>query len=209
MIKQRNKDEQGEIMLESMVVLLITMFVLIFLISLGFLYYQQWMVQTTAEDAANKIAQTYAFTNTDPIIGYTDVKNICGRKLYRYTVSKDSMESGNKKRAKEYAVYRLSKGSLADRKGDPEVKVEIVKDNLARRHITVELSCNYEIFLGGALEFFGVKKVQTFRGYGQAECMDLIDYVNTTDYFANVSSLKWTGSKLLKAINSVIKIFER
>lgn len=208
-MKQMKRDEQGEIMLESMLALLVTLFVLFFLISLGFLYYQQWMVQTAAEDAANKIAETYSCTATDPIIGYTDVRRICDRKLYRYMANKESIKNKNKKMARQFAVYRLKKGSLARQKAEPDIKVEVKDDNLARRHITVEITCRYEIFLGDFLEIFQIKKTRMFKGYGQAECLDLIDYVNTTDYFEQMASLKWTGSKIVEMINSVIKLFER
>ena len=51
----RNKNEDGEIMIESMLVLLPTMFVMVFLIALGFLMYQQWNVQFVADSIASRL----------------------------------------------------------------------------------------------------------------------------------------------------------
>ena len=58
LVKKKNC-EQGEIMIEGMIVMVITMFILIWILGLGFLYYQRYVTTIVTNDAAVKIASTY------------------------------------------------------------------------------------------------------------------------------------------------------
>ena len=53
------RDENGEVMLESTLVMMFTLFILIAMISVGFLFYQQVMISTVASDIATDIASSY------------------------------------------------------------------------------------------------------------------------------------------------------
>ena len=50
------KREQGAIMLEGMIVMTITLFALIWILGLGFVYYQRYVTTIVTNDAAAKIA---------------------------------------------------------------------------------------------------------------------------------------------------------
>ena len=71
--KRGLRDERGALMLDGMIAMTVTILMLVFLMSFGFLLYQQWMVSNIANDTATRIAQSYAYPNTDPVIGYVNV----------------------------------------------------------------------------------------------------------------------------------------
>ena len=48
--------ERGAIMLEGMIVTVITLFVLIWILGLGFVYYQRYLTTVVTNDAAAKVA---------------------------------------------------------------------------------------------------------------------------------------------------------
>ena len=50
-------EERGSLMLDGMIAMLITIMVLVFLMSIGFLFYQQWTVSMVANDTAARLAQ--------------------------------------------------------------------------------------------------------------------------------------------------------
>ena len=52
--------ESGEVMIEGMIVLLITMIMLVWLLALGFIYYERYILTAVTNDAACKIADTYS-----------------------------------------------------------------------------------------------------------------------------------------------------
>ena len=62
--------EDGMEAIEGLLVITLTLFVLFFIWGYGFLLFQQFVVIRAADETANKIAQTYAYAETDPITGY-------------------------------------------------------------------------------------------------------------------------------------------
>ena len=53
------RKEDGEIMLEGMIVVILTLFILIWILAVGFIYYQRYITNIVVNDAAVKIAYTY------------------------------------------------------------------------------------------------------------------------------------------------------
>ena len=60
-IRRLRKERSGEIMIEALLVFIPTMFVVVFLIALGFVYYQQWNVQYVADAVAEQVALSYGY----------------------------------------------------------------------------------------------------------------------------------------------------
>ena len=197
------RDESGSLMLDGMIAMLITIMLLVFLMSLGFLFYQQWMVSNIANDTATRIAQSYVYPNTDPVIGYVNVDLMDNVSLFRY-LGDDLEDKGEK-----YAAWSLGISSLAYPVSDPEIEVDVVSDSLARRHVEVTVRAEYEIPLGGALQYFGLDKTMTYEATGYAVCMDLLDYINTVDTIKVLSEDTISGSKFMNATDSFLGMIDK
>ena len=111
------RDESGSLMLDGMIAMLITIMLLVFLMSIGFLFYQQWMVSNIANDTATRIAQSYVYPNTDPVIGYVNVDLMDNVSLFRYLG--DDLERENEDKGEKYAAWSLGISSLAYPVSDP------------------------------------------------------------------------------------------
>jgi len=69
MLSSWRRAKDGALAIEGIIILTILIFFLVFLMGFGFLFYQQWLVVNTANDTAYRIAQSYAYPNTDPVMG--------------------------------------------------------------------------------------------------------------------------------------------
>ena len=195
--------EDGALMLNGMIAMLATILIMVFLMSLGFLFYQQWIVSNVANDTAARVAQSYAYPNTDPVIGYIDVELMDHVPLFRYMG--DELEAENVEKAENYGAWALELSSLAYPVSPPEIRAEVFSDSLARRHIEVTVRAEYEMPLGGALEFFGMDGTIEYEATGYGVCMDLMDYIYTVDTVKTLSE-DTISSKFLGAADSFLSM---
>ncbi len=196
-------DSSGMMVVEAMIILLITITVLVFLMGIGFLFYQQWNVYLIANDAATRIAQNYPYTGTDPVMGYLDSDILSAVSPYRYMFSSKELAADNADKGEKYVRWNLSKTSLCKAVSDPVVSVTTEYDSLARRHVEVTIEAEYEIPLGGALEYFGLPGTVTFSATGRAVCIDLMNYVSTVNTMKTMTDAT-LGSKYASALNAIL-----
>ena len=64
-VRRGARREDGEIMLESLIVFIIVIFMLFFVLAAFMLLLNRWNMQTAANDAAFRFAQTYKLTKSD------------------------------------------------------------------------------------------------------------------------------------------------
>lgn len=203
-----NRSESGEVMLEGMIVMVITMIMLIFLLGLGFIYYQRYVVTSITNDAAIKIADTYAYPMSDLVIGYVEPDEFTSRNLYRAILTRiggDSMHDNNEAKITAYIERQLEKTNFSGVIKDVQVTMEVVTDSTLRSHIEVETVCEFNTPFGFALEFLGLNRTFTYKTYGRADCTDKMEYISTSDYFYRVLSASDVKSKTLKMANSITK----
>ena len=200
-------EESGSLMLDGMIVMLLTIITLVSLMSFGFLQFQQWAVCSIANDTATRIAQSYAYPNADPVIGYINVDMIDAVPLWRYGKSNGLAEE-NSRKGQKYAAWSLNKSSLAYPVSDPVIQVTTVPNALSRRHVEVRVEAEYEIPFGGALSVFGLEDTVTFGATGVAECVDILNYVNSVDAYKSLTELPY-GSKVIKTINKVGEMVQK
>lgn len=204
----RNKNEDGEIMIESMLVLLPTMFVMVFLIALGFLMYQQWNVQFVADSIASRLSVVYSYSNADMKSGVTTVDDIEGRGMYRYLFSwKDQTEAAAEAKGKEYGEMLLNLTNFASVDNE-NISVITVDDGIGRRHIVVEVSGDYKIPFGAGLEVFGMSSTRHIEASSAAECVDITDYFAAVTLAENAEKMLLGDSKILGAIDSILSLIK-
>lgn len=198
------RDDSGEVMVEGMIILLLTMITLVWLLALGFLYYQRYILTAITNDAACKVADTYSYPSSDIVIGYTQPSEFTHRDLYR-TFSNDSFEETFKERAKTYIIYRLKKTNLLNTidAENVEVDAELVLDSGLRRHIEVKTTCQFNTPFGFVMPLFGMDSKFTYSTMGRADCTDKMEYIAVSDFYYRVLSASDVKSKALKMVNSI------
>lgn len=173
--------ERGAIMLEGMIVTVITLFVLIWILGLGFVYYQRYLTTVVTNDAVAKVASTYNNPDSDIIMGYVSTEALSGRNLYRRFAS-DGLQSVNEQRAGAYVRYILNRANFTGVVDSVDVELKLVMDSTLRRHTELTTTCVYNTPFGEGLEMFGMDGVHTYQVKACADCTDYADYVSTVDY---------------------------
>lgn len=202
--KQKCKDEKGEVMLESTIIFLLTMFILIAMISVGFLFYQKAMLNTIATEMATKVGNDYKLALGED--GETELENI---KLYRTTFALSSMEAMHKENIETVLPERVELTSLGF--GDEEPKVEnfdISVDNVGRMHVEITISMECKILFGGALEYFGIlDDTPKLTSTARAECLDVTAYCGHVQFLDYVErKVNDDGGAISDIMNSVVDI---
>ena len=195
------REDRGAMAVEGIIIMTMLIFFLVFLMSFGFLLYQQWAVVYAANDAATRTAQSYAYPNTDPVMGFINSSMKASLSPYRYLSS--NLKEGNVHKAEAYARWSLERGSLATAVDEPEIVVETVYDGFAQRHVVVDITATYEIPFGLALEFFGMDSTVTYHATGRAACMDVSDYIYSVNAAKSLAD-QTLGSKVAGAVNKVL-----
>lgn len=175
------RQERGEVMLESMIVMLVTMFVLLWLMALGFVYYQRYVTTVVTNDAAVKIASTYNNVSSDIVMGYVNTEALSGRDLYR-RFSSGNLESTNEDRAQAYIRYILDQANFVGVVEEVDVELKLELDSTLRRHVELTTTCTYNTPLGQVMEFLGMNRQDTYQVKACADCTDYADYISTVDY---------------------------
>lgn len=214
-IKSRINSERGEIMIEGMLVMVITMFILIWILGLGFLYYQRYVTTVVTNDAAVKIASTYNNPTSDIIMGYVTTKDISNRDLYRgFTVGSNSsdLHTVNEDRAKSYVKYVLDNANFAGTVKEVDVELKIVSDSAVRRHIELTTVCEYNTPFGEIFEMFGMGRTAKYTVTSCSDYSDMADFVSTVNFGKALSDgrlLENTGfvESVVKFLNTLVEVY--
>lgn len=215
-VKKRTiQEEKGAVMLEGMLVMVITMIVLVWLMALGFVYYQRYTTTVVTNDAAVKIAATYNNPTSDIIMGYVTTEDISGRPLYRGFGGDSNLSAVNKERAAEYIRYMLNRTNFAGVLENVDVEMELVQDSYVRKHVELTVTCTYHTPFGMALEFFGMDGRRTYSVTACSDCTDVAEYYSTV-HFANTlmdGSYLDDGSgivhSIIELLNSLVSTYNQ
>ncbi len=199
------ENEKGEVMLEGMIIITITIFVLIWILAIGFVYYQKYLVTAITNDATVKIAATYNKPDSDLMMGYMTSEQLTERDLYR-GFNNNSLANVNKSKAEAYVKYCLNRTNFSGTISDVKVDMKLVHDSTHRKHVEITTICEFNTPFGSALKYFGMNSKTKYRATGRADCTDIIDYISTIDFeVKNLSDDN--GGKIIKTLNSLIRIF--
>ena len=205
-LKNIFSDDNAEIMLESTIVMIITLFVLIAMISVGFLFYQQAMINTVASDVAVEIASNYKMTDSDIGSESSSYKKI---KLYRTSFAVTGMINLHKARAEKYRPERVKLTSLGIYDKEPWVDdFDICIDNVGRLHVEVTVKMECSILFDGALKYFGIiDSMPAFSATGRAECLDVTAYASHVQFLEYISNkISESGGNISSILDNIIKI---
>ena len=196
-IHERLRGEEAEIMLESTLIMVIVMFVLIAMISVGFLFYQQSIISTVATDLAEDIGANYK------LIGQGDSAAI---NLYRTSISLGSAKEYHRQRAVDKCKERLKISSFGINANEPAVDVNIVVDNIGRLHSEVTVSLECSVLFDGALKYFHIiDSTPVFSATARSECLDVTSYAGQVQ-FMNYITEKGKESNILNIVTQTVRI---
>lgn len=206
------ESERGEVMLEGMIVVIMTTFMLLWILAIGFVYYQKYLVTIITNDTAEKIAAYYNNSEeSDIVIGYISVDMLLDRKLYR-AGQNDTQKEINQRKVENYVKYMLSKYNFANviENYDEDIIVTLnyYKDSFFRSHVEVVVECRLNTPFGFALEYEGMNGKITYRTSARADCTDIIDYYSLSQTVANTGSNITDKSKVLSFLNALKDVFE-
>lgn len=205
-MKKYMTKESGELMLEGMIVMIITMLMLVWILGVGFLYYQKYTVRIVTNDVAKKLAATYDTPSCDIIMGYISQEDLV---RFETELPGDDATRVNKLRAESYVNYILDRANLYGTVKEAKVTVIPTKDALNRSHIQITTECTFNTPFGQGLDFFGMSGEVTYVVTAYADSTSLKNHiaaVSLADMLTDGTFLSGTGliEKVVKMVNSLI-----
>lgn len=202
-MRKHTRRESGEVMLEGTIVMVVTLLMLVWILGVGFLYYQKYVVRIATNDVANKIATSYDAPSSDIVMGYISAKDFDKKTIY----NSSEMDTVNQARTESYVNYILEKANLYGTVEDTVIQLEHSKDALGRSHITVTTECTFNTPFGAGLEIFGMSAKRTYTVTAYADSTSLTDYISTVSIADAITSgavIKIPGfvDSTIKMINS-------
>lgn len=215
LFKDKENNDRGEIMIEGMIVMVITMFILVWILGLGFLYYQRYVTTVVTNDAVVKIASTYNNPTSDIIMGYVTTEDVSNRDLYRgFTVGSNSsdLHTVNEDRAESYVEYILDSANFAGTVKNVDVDLKMVPDSTVRRHIELTTICEYNTPFGEIFEMFGMGRTAKYTVTASADYSDMADFVSTVNFGKALSDgrlLQNTGfvNSVVRFLNKLVEVY--
>lgn len=208
--KKAENGTRGAVMLESLIVYPVTIFLLFFILAIFCVLFQRWNIQTIANEAVARMAQTYRLDEGNESTGYVTEDQLNDVAIYRYVSNKRSatMKLDVTEKIADYAGWRLTATTFAKSIEEPNASVEVREDSLGRRHLELTLKGEYAIPFGEALAFFGYDSTIKYETKAYAECVDIIDYINFVDYVKQQTSQSRFDSKVLGLIDAAFGLFD-
>lgn len=192
-ITEKIQEERGEIMLESSFILVSVIILLLVLLSISFMFYQQSMMSSAANEMAADIAKNYKFDDLDIGSDSLTLDDVHGTKMFRMSFGMNSLKNVHENRAEDYANWRIPFTSLGLNPQNINVDCEITRSGIGRVYVKVTVSQKTDFFLSGILDMAGVAdKSSLFSATAYAECVDLMGYtsmVNFAEYASNKLSI--------------------
>ncbi len=214
--KSFKNNSNGEIMIESTIVMFVVTIVLLFLIALGFLIYQQTMLYSVAAETATAISRDYKFINDSnrTLEDSTVIPESSLEKVNKYRLSFKLLSSKNKKtrqdKANAYIKDRVALTSLSSENDTLKVeKVETYPDAIGRFHVYVEISMDSTLPFDKIFEYVGTFDEDPTKIYASAsaECLDITAYAGQVKFF-NYATDKINNSAVGGIANSFIDAYE-
>lgn len=200
-------------MVESTFVVTMTLALLIWLLGIGFLYYQRYTAVVAVNDAAVKVAHSYGNPDSDIVTGYTTTEFLRTRKRYRSFIQED-IRLDNEERATQYIRYRLRKTNLRKTVGEVTAHLECVPDSIYRSHVELTAVCQLKTPFGIGLEAFGMQGVRTYTLTASADCTDMADYISSVTFSnalasGDLVSLGSFGDAIVELINTLFDVGQK
>ena len=202
----KKDSESGNVIIEASIVMTIAVVMVAVLINLGFMTYQQSLLDSVAKEAATNVANVYTGAYRDPMYGYIDASEFYKTELYRYIENffNSSLDDAAGRKAEWYALYRLKSAQIVEFQAvDVNAWVEQKPGTVLQHQVVVTITAKFEMPLTA---IFGGDHRATYVATGRADCLDLLDYFNTVGMLNDAILGKLDD--FMKSFNKIVKIFD-
>lgn len=205
--KKRNNKlsiETGEIVIESTIIMVVTIFLVFLLMNMAVAVYNQQLVTTTASRAASDIAAVYGNSAKDPFYGFMDDDDFENNSPYRYLLF-SNLQDKNREKAKWYACYYLDKETLGNKPTDLYSGITITTgyNSLWQRSINVRVIEEYSMFFLNPLAIFEIDPKYNAAAEASAVCIDPIHDMNLSKMYDEFYDIFMKSNKVTKIANAV------
>lgn len=180
------KEEGGEVMLEASIILVAILILLMALLSITFMFYEQAVMTSIATEIASDVAKNVKFSNLEIGTSTITPSDYDDTQMFRTNFGQFSLQDDKEALAKTYARERMRLASFGMNSGTLEVECNLKVSGIGRMYAVVTVSRPTEFFLSGVLDLLGITDTKTmFSVTAYAECTDLMGYsamVNFADY---------------------------
>lgn len=213
--RNREKGEDGMVMIEAVYVVVITIMVIFFAFNLAAVYHNRIVLTSAANEAAGSIGNSFGGADKDPFYAYMAPEDFKTLNPYRYFPVLNDWNSRYNKRAKEkaraYAAYLVYESEFStDReigKLVDDVTVKRDQNGLGMQVIHVTVKRTYPVFIMNPVSFFGLDPKYEAEAAGTAVCYDVIYQMNAAAFVDELQK-KAEEITVVKALDSVIGIIE-
>jgi hypothetical protein len=205
----KDASERGSLTIETAIIFSTIFFMLIALIYITLLMYQQSYIQSLASKAAQRGAAVYSNSNKDMYIGGIYTKDIQDRDPYSSLFNLDS-EIKNE-RVGSYIKSQINVFSLLKSK-QPQISVESYNFVLYQKIIVI-VAEEYELPVGNLLKTFGLSSTFPLTARAEAIVNNPAEFIRNTDFITETASeflvkteadSKKSGSDVKSTISNIL-----
>lgn len=210
------KEQKGAYTIETAIVFTVAFSIIMFLISMTFIMYEQVRLNSIAQDAAERGAIIYSVESKEMFTGRMDANDQYGGQTPYWRI----MDIGNntEERTKKIKAYTKSKinskfridGTSDGDYGDNAIDVG-VKNYFIYKRIYVKINVEYKVPFGGLLNIFAVGQDQKFSpykitAYAEANVSEPAEFIRTMDLGSDLIENFTDGAdnKFIQAIQKAI-----
>lgn len=189
-IKNDIKNESGEVMLEASIIFVLVISLLMALLSLTFLFYQETVIASVATEIAADIAKNYKYEDIE--VGSATIKpeDVMSTRMYRTSFGKSGLEKSHQERCEKYADWRVTLTSLGLNPENIDVECDVESTAIGRTYVKVTVSQKTDFFLSGILKLLEIidEDGVVFSSTAYAECVDFMGYTSTINFTEQISN---------------------
>lgn len=173
--------EQGSFTIEISIFITLLFYIVIFMIYMGLLFFQEARVQTIANATAHRGAKTYYLNDRDLYVARVNEKTFQNRNPYRRLLKPKNAQA----KTEQYLNTQQKSFSILKNVGGGGDSVTI-SGNILYRVIKVDLSQSYNVPMGGVMELFGIEMPYQTSAHAEAVVVDPAEFIRNVDLSIDV-----------------------
>ena len=184
-ILRNASDESGTMMIEATYCMVAVLFVLIFIMGFGFIYYQTVMFNIACNQCAEEVIQTYKL---ETVTHNYEVTQQAVEDVGKYRYFLGNIQKASKTHLNTLVNERLAATSFALDGGDATVDIKPFIDDIGRRHYAVTITKPYKylfhnFFSGGVIKALDINSnLQTTVYVEGADMLSLSTTIDFTEF---------------------------
>ena len=204
-LKSMLRSEQGSSVIEATFVVSITLFVVFFMLILGFTFYQETIMQTVADNVSSSMARSYGYSHKDPFVSYIDAENVprgfIDSSYWVFNSGSDEKE----KNAKWMAQAEMNKYRFMSPMSNSQVlTAEASRSDIAWFQCEIEVTISEKYYIPFA-RFLGKEdSVIEFKTTSRAICPDYTAFYSYVNFLEDFTMLFSKANKNFKGLDDAV-----